>query len=71
MGLGFMVSDILGASDLRIPAFTTIANLFICIAYWAYERRVPKEWRPPLGKNARQAEGTLTRKLNFNTISKM
>lgn len=55
----------------RIPAFTTVANLLICVAYWAYERRVPAAWRPPLGKDARVAEGQLGKKINWNTISQM
>lgn len=55
----------------RIPAFTTVANLLICISYWAFERRVPAAYRPPLGKNAHIAEGKLKRSINFNTLRRL
>ncbi|WWD09702.1 hypothetical protein V865_007830 [Kwoniella europaea PYCC6329] len=56
---------------LWIPAFTTVANLIICIMYWAYERRVPKQYRPPLGKDAARKEGALRKAIEFNKISKI
>nr|XP_018999164.1 uncharacterized protein I203_08308 [Kwoniella mangroviensis CBS 8507]OCF62625.1 hypothetical protein I203_08308 [Kwoniella mangroviensis CBS 8507] len=55
---------------LWIPAFTTVANLIICIMYWAYERRVPKQYRPPLGKDAARKEGALRKAIEFNKISR-
>jgi hypothetical protein len=56
---------------LRIPAFSTVANLLICLAYWAFERRLPQAYRPPLGKNAHIVEGTLKKSINFNTLRRL
>ncbi|OCF54367.1 hypothetical protein L486_08281 [Kwoniella mangroviensis CBS 10435] len=56
---------------MGIPAFTTVANLIICIMYWAYERRVPKQYRPPLWKDAARKEGALRKAIEFNKISKI
>ena len=56
---------------LWIPAFVTVANLVICIMYWAFERRVPKQYRPPLGKEARDGEGKLRRRIDIATLHKL
>lgn len=55
----------------RIPAIVTAANLGICIAYWAFERSVPKLYRPPLGKDAHLREGVLKRKISWNTLNQL
>jgi hypothetical protein len=39
--------------------------------YWAYERRVPKQYRPPLGKDAARSEGALRKAIEFNSLSKL
>ena len=52
----------------RIPAILTVANLALCIAYWAYERTVPKVYQPPLGKNARNQEGWDKKKLALKPL---
>lgn len=56
---------------LWIPAIITVANLVICIMYWAFERRVPVQYRPPLGKDARIEEGKLKRAISFDTLHKI
>jgi hypothetical protein len=56
---------------LWIPAIVTVANLVICIMYWVFERRVPKQHRPPLGKDAKAEEGKLRKKIDFATLHKL
>ena len=56
---------------LWIPAIVTVVNLIVCIAYWAFERRVPAELRPPLGKDARSEEGKLKRAIDFSVLHKL
>ncbi|OCF32015.1 hypothetical protein I317_06699 [Kwoniella heveanensis CBS 569] len=56
---------------LWIPAFTTVANLIICVMYWYFERRVPEKYRPPLGKDAAKKEGALRKVIEFNNLPKL
>ena len=56
---------------LWIPAIVTVANLVVCIAYWAFERRVPPQYRPPLGKDARSEEGKLKKAIDFSVLHKL
>ncbi|WVF71060.1 hypothetical protein IAT40_005857 [Kwoniella sp. CBS 6097] len=65
MGFGSMAR---GKLTRRIPAFTTIANLAICVLYWYFERRVPEKYRPPLGKDAAKTEGALRKVIEFNNL---
>ncbi|WRT66793.1 uncharacterized protein IL334_003756 [Kwoniella shivajii] len=55
----------------QIPAFTTVANLIVCILYWYFERRVPQKYRPPLGKNAARKEGALRKVIEFNNLPRL
>ncbi|WVQ84824.1 hypothetical protein IAT38_006981 [Cryptococcus sp. DSM 104549] len=53
---------------LWIPTISCAVNMALVMAYWWFERSVPKKYRPKLGKDARAAEGWDRRKFNFNTI---
>lgn len=56
---------------LWIPAIVTIVNLSVCIGYWAFERKVPAQFRPPLGKDARADEGKLKKAIDFAVLDKL
>jgi hypothetical protein len=53
---------------LRIPTIVCAANLGLCVSYWAYERSLPKEYQPALGKNARQVEGWSKRYFGLKSL---
>ncbi|WWD19427.1 hypothetical protein CI109_103887 [Kwoniella shandongensis] len=53
---------------LWIPAIICFFNLALCVAYLFYERTVPKAYRPPLGKDAHDKEGTLKKRVTLNTL---
>jgi hypothetical protein len=53
---------------IRIPAIVCAANLGLCIGYWAFERSLPREHRPPLGKDARNVEGWSKRYFGLKSL---
>lgn len=54
--------------EIRIPTIVCAANLGICVGYWAFERRLPKQYRPPLGKDARMLEGWSKRYFGLKSL---
>jgi MFS family permease len=40
----------------------------LVVAYWWYERSVPRKYQPPLGRNAWAAEGWAARKYGLKTL---
>ncbi|KAL1412618.1 hypothetical protein Q8F55_000365 [Vanrija albida] len=57
---------------LWIPAIVCGFNMVMLIAYWWFERSVPKQYRPVLGKDARAKEGAfLKRRVKFNMLSQL
>lgn len=56
---------------LWIPTMACAANLALCIAYWAFERRVPAEYRPRLGREARKKEGWDRRRFVAGYLTKL
>lgn len=43
-------------------------NLALCVGYWAFERSVPKQYRPLLGKDARIQEGWSKRYFGLKSL---
>lgn len=54
---------------LWIPTIACAVNLGLCLAYWGYERSVPRQYRPKLGRQARKKEGWDKRKFVFGYIT--
>lgn len=53
---------------LWIPAILCAVNLAICIGYWMFERSVPKEYRPVLGRDAYHKEGWAKKKFGLRSL---
>lgn len=53
---------------LWVPTIICAANLLICIVYWMFERNVPKDYRPVLGKEAYVKEGWQKRKFPLRAV---
>ncbi|KAL7424462.1 hypothetical protein Q5752_000146 [Cryptotrichosporon argae] len=53
---------------LWIPAVLCAANLALCVGYWYYERSVPLDYRPPLGKYAAEHEGWRARRFGIKPL---
>jgi MFS family permease len=53
---------------LWIPTIVCAVNLCLVIVYWAFERAVPKTYRPVLGKEAYQREGWAKRKFPMKSL---
>lgn len=56
---------------LWIPCVLCVANLVAVILYWAYERKVPKEYRPVLGRDARGKEGAVRKRVQWNVLLRL
>jgi hypothetical protein len=52
----------------RIPTIVTALNLALVLVYWAYERKVPRQYRPKLGREARDKEKWDRRKFAFRSL---
>ncbi|GFZ49838.1 hypothetical protein JCM24511_07241 [Saitozyma sp. JCM 24511] len=53
---------------LWIPTIVTALNLALVLLYWAYERNVPRQYRPKLGREARDKEKWDRRKFAFRSL---
>lgn len=53
---------------LWIPTIVCAVNMGLVLAYWWFERVVPREYRPALGKDARAKEGWDRRKFSLTTL---
>ncbi|ODO07710.1 hypothetical protein I350_03283 [Cryptococcus amylolentus CBS 6273] len=53
---------------LWIPTIVCAVNMALVMLYWWFERSVPKQYRPALGKDARVTEGWDKRKFHFGTL---
>lgn len=54
-----------------VPAIICALTLLVTIAYWFFERSVPEQYRPALGKNARAKEGALKKRVKFNLLGQL
>lgn len=53
---------------LWIPTIICGCNLGLCIGYWAFERSLPRKYRPALGKDARVKEGWSKRYFGLKSV---
>lgn len=53
---------------LWIPTIVCALNLALVCLYWAYERNVPRKYRPVLGKEAYEKEGWAKKKFALRSI---
>ena len=56
---------------LYVPTIICAANLALCIGYYFFERNIPKQYRPVLGREARNKEGWDRRKFVFRSLFKL
>jgi hypothetical protein len=54
-----------------VPTIICAANLALCVGYYYFERNVPKQYRPLLGREARNKEGWDKRKFVFRSLFKL
>ncbi|WVQ95901.1 hypothetical protein IAU59_003000 [Kwoniella sp. CBS 9459] len=54
-----------------IPTIVCGFNMALVLAYWAFERSVPKKYQPALGKDARIVEGWSKRKFQYGTLLRL
>jgi hypothetical protein len=53
---------------LWVPFFVCVLSTAATVAYWLFERRVPKKYRPVLGRHARAKEGAVKTKIQWNLL---
>lgn len=56
---------------LWIPTILCAFNLVLCCVYWFYERKVPKAYRPVLGREAYSKEGWSKRKFPIRALGNL
>ena len=56
---------------LYVPTIVCAVQLALCVGYYFFERNVPKQYRPLLGREARNKEGWDKRKFVFRSLFKL